>query len=121
MDCLHQQGGESRPGSVCAVCEAVEAEAEKFVATLSDDEDIETLTDNDRALQILIEAVSLFEDLNRGKLLEVRAENLKSSAELTGVQPAIILYAHKHGPLRAHSLFLKKQFRPEPADKTKSL
>jgi len=79
-----------------------------------DDPDIayeDTMTEDDRTLQLLIEAVQLFEDLNKGKVLAARAEHIEKVAELTGVQPVILTYAFKFGTLKAHKLFTKKESR----------
>ena len=102
-------GVESPITGTCNICHHDEPVVCETCSTF-DDPAIEP-TDNDRAFQILIESLSFYEDLNKGSMLAAAAENLKSAAELTGVQPTIILYAQKFGTLRAHNLFLKKQFQ----------
>lgn len=75
----------------------------------------ETMSEDNRTLQLLIEAVQLFEDLNKGKVLAARAEHIEKVAELTGVQPVILTYAFKFGTLKAHRLFTKKETRTDDA------
>jgi len=79
---------------------------EELTGQLEDGED----SDNDRAMSVLSEAVSLFEDLQRGCSLSLRHTHLEEVSKVSGVSPAIILYGYRHGPLRAHRLFLKKEF-----------
>lgn len=102
----------------CGVCRVKDA-------TICDDcssfpgefPDLET-TDTDRAFQILTEAVTLYENLQNGVMMAAAAENLKSAAELTGIQPCIIQYARRFGTLRAHNVFLKKQFQAKSPEST---
>jgi hypothetical protein len=105
-------------GSGCAVCDQCRADDFGILSAIDKDEDAVfnhdddfELSDDDRALQLLIEATSLYEDLMRGVMLAARADHIEKVAELTGVQPTILLYAFKHGTLRAHRHFLKKEYR----------
>ena len=77
------------------------------------DSSIEDLNENDRALQLLIEATSMFRSVLRGAVLTARPDALRDISELTGVPATIIYYAYRHGVLRAHKMYLKKEFKPE--------
>jgi len=77
---------------------------------MSPSKEVDEVDDNDRALSVLNEALCLFEDLQRGCSLSARRDHLEEVSKLTGVSPAIILYAYKHGTHRAHTLFLDKSF-----------
>lgn len=104
----------------CETCKAVETYLSSDASNAFDNggacdcagEEEETeLSENDRALQLLVESVHLFNEMNQGVLLSNRAEHLEKVAELTGVQPSILLFAYHHGVLRAHRLFIKKEFK----------
>lgn len=76
---------------------------------------LEYMSEDDRALRLLMEAHGLYEEMNVAAMNSAKAANVEKVAELTGVQPAILLYASRHGVMRAHKMFLKKEFQSNPA------
>lgn len=88
----------------------------KDIGDILGDEQSENCFVNDaeaQALEILTEAVTLFQELNDGVVLAARAEHLEKVSKIYALQPSIILFAYKNGIPQAHNHFLKKEFRSE--------
>jgi len=68
-------------------------------------------SEEDKALQLLIEATSMFRSCLRGAVLSVRTEALKEVSELTGVPSTIIYHAYRHGVLKAHNMYIKEDYK----------
>lgn len=64
--------------------------------------------EEERGMQILIEAVWLYKSLMTGVLLNRRMEVLKDVSDSTGITIPVILYALKFGTARTHELFAKR-------------
>lgn len=86
--------------------------------TLSDDyvgtgqvSDVMDLSDNDRALQLLIEATSMFKNALRAEALSIQLSAMKEVEELTGIPSTIVYYAYRHGVLQAHNMYIKEEIR----------
>lgn len=63
------------------------------------------VTDADKALELLTESVLLLRSILTGIVLTNRGEILKEVSESTGVAIPILLYASRHGILKAHEIF----------------
>lgn len=72
-----------------------------------ENDDKDKIKETKRALCILKEAVELLDSINKGVVLSQLATSLKTTAEITGVQPSIVMYAQKHGIFKAHNMFFK--------------
>lgn len=73
------------------------------------DDNDEPLTDDEKAFQILSEAVHLYKESLKGLMLSNRPEVLKEVAATTGVSATILLYASKFGILKAHMMFRREE------------
>jgi len=70
----------------------------------------EVMRGNDRAYRVLSEAVNLLDDMQRAESLKARSTHLEEVSKLTGISPAILLFAMNHGTHAAHVMFLKDEF-----------
>jgi len=82
--------------------------------------EVKLKTENDKALELLTEAVDLYESLNKGLILSNMIENVEKASKFYSLQPSIILYAINNGVLTAHKTFLKQEFRCVENDITPS-
>lgn len=109
MGCRAARDNESPLVSTCDICDAVIDANGVIDGGFPVAEDPGPISETEKCLEVLGDAVKLYEEANQAAMASAKAENLKTTAELTGVQPSIILYASRLGVLRAHNCFLNKK------------